>query len=362
MNWWQKIKHHPRIIRLTNWEYWSFNTVYFPIYPIWLFLAARTRSLFFFSAANPTIRNGGFLNESKKEVYALIPQQYYPPTIFVKAGTSTDDVLKSINQRGFRFPLIAKPDVGERGRDVKKLDNERDLLAYVVKAGDDFLIQKFMNYPLEAGIFYHRNPGEPGTISGIVFKEFLTVTGNGSDSIEELLMQNPRYILQLSALREELGEGIHRIPAPGEKLELVPYGNHCRGARFTNVSRRISPQLVETFNSVCMQIPGFHYGRLDVRFESWEKLERGEAFTIIELNGAGSEPTHIYDPGKTIFYAWKEIVRHWFILNRISRLNHRLGVPYMRWKEARQMFREHRERTSAKERGRHQGLPADMFA
>src|SRR5690606_37295144 len=155
--------------------------------------------------------------------------------------------LQIINGEKLEFPLIAKPDVGERGRGVKKLQNEKELISYAEKAPDDFLVQKYMDYPLEAGIFYHRNPGEDGRISGIVFKEFLTVRGNGKDSVEELLMQNPRYILQLDVLRKELGESIHRIPDTGEKLELVPYGNHCRGARFTDVSDRISPKLVQTF-------------------------------------------------------------------------------------------------------------------
>jgi hypothetical protein len=59
-------------------------------------------------------------------------------------------------------------------------------------------------------------------------------------------------------------------------------------------------------------------------------LKQGKNFSIIELNGAGSEPTHMYDPKHSIFFAWKEIIRHWNILARISRINHRLlKKPYM---------------------------------
>ena len=52
----------------------------------------------------------------------------------------------------------------------------------------DYHIQEYVDYPLEVGIFYYRYPdAETGHISGIVGKEFLTVTGNGKDSLIQLL-------------------------------------------------------------------------------------------------------------------------------------------------------------------------------
>jgi hypothetical protein len=64
---------------------------------------------------------------------------------------------------------------------------------------------------------------------------------------------------------------------------------------------------------------------------------------VIEVNGAGSEPTHMYDPRHSIFFAWKEIIRHWFILNRISRINHQLGIRYMTVEEGLKMFKDEKE-------------------
>jgi hypothetical protein len=51
--------------RLTQWEYWPFEVIYLPIFVYWLWLSVKARSLFFFSAANPSIENGGMLGESK---------------------------------------------------------------------------------------------------------------------------------------------------------------------------------------------------------------------------------------------------------------------------------------------------------
>ncbi len=73
-----------------------------------------------------------------------------------------------------------------------------------------------------------------------------------------------------------------------------------------------------------------------------EELKAGKNFTIIELNGAGSEPTHIYDPAHSVFFAWKEIARHLALLYRISVANHKRGFRYLTMKEGMQMFRDNK--------------------
>src|SRR5687768_761238 len=122
----QRLLHRPFFIKLLNWEYWSFNTVYMPIMFIWVWLAIRARSFFFFSAANPTIYNGGFLMESKWAIYKIIPNQWYPKTIFIKAATPVDEIFPLLNRAGFRYPLIGKPDIGGKGRGVRKLQSPDD--------------------------------------------------------------------------------------------------------------------------------------------------------------------------------------------------------------------------------------------
>ena len=94
---------------------------------------------------------------------------------------------------------------------------------------------------------------------------------------------------------------------------------------------------------MCKQIPGFFFGRLDIRYNHWEELREGINFSIIELNGAGSEPTHIYDPAHSIFYAWKEIIRHLHILYKISIRNHRNHkVPFLPYSDGWKMFKDNK--------------------
>jgi hypothetical protein len=333
--------------KITNWEYWPFQIVYIPIYFLWAFYSLKAKSIFFFNASNPTIKNGGFMMESKKAIYDLIPQRYYPKTELIKEGTSLAEIEKIIEEAEIKYPLIAKPDVGLRGSGVKKIDTIEDLKAYSHKANFDYVIQDLIPFENEIGIFYVRYPDEKtGRITGIVSKEFLIVTGNGFSTIEELIKENPRYELQLKVLKQEYGSKLLDILPKGEKLNLVPYGNHARGAKFIDGSHWITPKLTETIDEMCLQIPGFYFGRLDVMYNTLEELEQGKNFSIVELNGAASEPTHIYDPKHSLLFAWKELARHITFMYEISVLNHKKGSPYLPHKEGMKEYRLHLEQST----------------
>ncbi len=330
------------LIRARSWEYWPLVCVYLPMAPLWLWLSVKARSFCFFGAANPGMRNAGFAGESKHKIYSLMPWGSYPETLLCKAGCSQEKMQLLLASASMKLPLIAKPDIGERGNQVKLLETTDDLDAYRLRSRVDFLLQPYIDYPNEVGIFYHRMPGiDNGQLSGIVGKELLSVTGDGKSDIMTLIMKDERAILQLPALHRTLVNKMGEIPAEGENVQLVPYGNHSRGAKFVDLSHRISPALTRIIDHICGSIPGFYFGRLDIRFESWEGLEAGRHFSVIELNGAASEPTHIYDPGHSIFFAWKEIYRHWKILCRISMANSRNGVEGMSFKNGLEMVREH---------------------
>ena len=221
-----------------------------------------------------------------------------------------------------------------------------DLEKYVEKADFDYIIQDLIPYENEVGIFYVRYPNEKkGRVTGIVSKEFLIITGNGIATVEALIKQNPRYELQLEVLQKEYGEKLLEILPKGEKLNLVPYGNHARGAKFIDGSHWITPKLNETINEMCLQIPGFYFGRLDVMYRSFEELESGKNFSIVELNGAASEPTHIYDPKHSLWFAWKELTRHITYMYEISVLNHQTGSPYLPHKVGMKEYRLHLEQS-----------------
>lgn len=331
------------LIRARSWEYWPLALVYLPLLPAWLWLSMKARSICFFGAANPSMRYAGFAGECKSRIYSLLPKGSYPETLLIKTGCPKEKVQSLLDNASLKYPLIAKPDVGERGVQVKLLENAEELEDYRLRSQVDFLLQPYIDYPNEAGIFYYRMPGSSsGQISGIVGKELLSVTGDGSSDILSLIMRDDRAILQLPALFSILGEKMRDIPSAGEKVSLVPYGNHSRGAMFLDLSHRITPDLTRVIDALCGSIPGFYFGRLDIRFKSWQELQAGRHFSVIELNGAASEPTHIYDPSHSLGFAWKEIYRHWKILCQISIENARNGTTGMSFKDGLEMVKAHK--------------------
>lgn len=325
----------PFLIRLRSWEYWPFAIVYLPVFIYHIYLSIRARSLFFFSASNPSIETGGLLGESKIDILNRISEAFKPKTLFIPATTYLNTVFEQLDQHGLTYPLIAKPNVGERGWWVEKIEHWESLVNYAQNCPVDFLIQEYVDEPLELGVFYYRMPGETrGVVSSIVQKEFLTVRGDGCNSVEELIFQNERAILQLPALRTKYSHIFHKILAAGESITLVPIGNHSKGTKFLDANHLITPELNRVFDHISHPVDGFYYGRYDLRCRSVADLYKGQHIKVLELNGAGAEPAHIYQPGFPIWKAWRVLLNHWRIMFDISRENHRRGIAYMSLREA----------------------------
>ena len=327
--------------RATHWEYWPFWLIYYPMFPVWLYYALKARSLFFFNAANPAMKNGGMAMESKMAIYHLIPKQWIPKTVFIPKDQSPEVALERILASDIGFPFIAKPDIGMKSFGVEKIHNKKELKDYVLWSPSNFLVQELIPYQKEVGIFYVRKPGEEkGCITGVVSKQFLSVVGDGESTLLTLIKKNPRSHLQLKSLRKKWGDQLNNVLKAGEVKILVPYGSHTRGAMFVDISHKINEKLIATINGVCSQMEGFHYGRLDVLYQSFEELCEGKNFSVIEINGAGGEATHIYDPKHSLFWAWREVSRHWGFMCEVSIRNHQNGHAYLSFKDGRAMLRE----------------------
>ena len=321
-------------VKLTHWEYWPFSVLYLPVFVYWGWLVLRARSAFFFSAANPTIENGGMLGESKSKILKAIPSGLIPKTLCFEPDVSKSQLLTVLRENGVDFPFILKPDIGERGSFVSKITNQNELSSYLRRIKVPFLAQEYIDYPIEMGVFYYRYPSEiRGKVSSIVLKEMLNVKGDGHKTVRELILKNPRAKLQLAALEKKPGYDLNEVLAKGEERELEPIGNHCLGTAFLNGNYLINDRLHEVFDRISKSINGFYFGRYDLRCSSFEDLYKGNGIKILELNGAGSEPGHIYHPGTSIWVAYRDIFHHLNVLLKISRENHRLGVPYMSFRE-----------------------------
>ncbi|MDX2304458.1 MAG: hypothetical protein NW226_16750 [Microscillaceae bacterium] len=318
------------LTKIYKWEFWPFWFFYIPVYFYWLYLSLRAKSFFFFSAANPLMELGGFSNYSKYNVLKNIPPQYIPKTILISTYQEKRNIEAILAENQLSFPLIAKPDRGERGKGVTKVKNLEELKTYLFEAGKEVILQEFIEYPLEFGVMYYRLPNEKrGQVSSIVQKEFLSVVGDGNSTVQELVIKNQRSHLFLKHLQEKYPEVLHTVPAKDEKLILEPIGNHSRGTIFLNATHLVNEELIDVFDQISQQIKGFYFGRYDLKVKSLEDLYTGENIKIMELNGANSEPAHIYDPHMPILQAYRFLFSHWSNLYQISVKNHQNGINYI---------------------------------
>jgi hypothetical protein len=236
-------------------------------------------------------------------------------------------VREALAERHWGYPLVLKPDAGQRGAGVKKAHDTVDVEKYLMANPGPVVVQPYHPGPFEAGVFYYRMPGEErGRIFSVTDKVFPVVTGDGRSTIEELIWIHPRFRMQAATFLARHGHEARRVLAPGESLPLALAGNHCQGTQFRDGGHLITPELEAAFDAIAGHFAGFFVGRFDVRYSDPEELTAGRGFAIVELNGVTSESTNLYDPSWPLWRAYRTLFRQWALLFRIGDVNRRHGV------------------------------------
>ena len=317
--------------KLLHWEHWPSFMFYAPLLPYYLFTTLRAKNLFFHAAGNPGMKHAGNGTESKFDTLQLIPKKYKPLSFFVGSNDLFKDTADNIKKLDIKFPLIAKPDIGFRGYLVKKINTIEELKIYLQKNKVNTIIQEFIDYNNECGIIYHRIPGnDKGEITSITLKKFLTVTGDGTSNLSELIKNDNRAFLYYNLMRNIHQDKMLSVPNKNKVIHLSVIGNHSKGTQFINGNHLIDADLTAQFDLLSKQIKGWYFGRIDLKYNTFKELKQGRNFKILEINGVISEPTHIYDPTNASYFdALKSILKHWKILKVISKKNHTdFNIPY----------------------------------
>lgn len=318
--------------RLTRWEYWPTLPLYLPVIPVIIWQALRHRSLTLFTAVNPGMPSGGFVLDSKSAIltalepsgrvapFALIPATLTPPQRLTR-------LQEIITQKPLTYPLVLKPDLGERGSGVLIAHSPEASTTYLAEATEDTIVQAYIP-GVEYGIFYERPPDqEKGRITSITHKATTTVTGNGKSTLQHLILTDPRALAQAPIFLELQKHRLHQIIPHGETIPLNLIGTHSRGSLFLDACHTRTHAMETAIDNTSKHFPGFHFGRYDIRCTSLAALQRGEDYFIVELNGVTSEPTHIYDPKHHILHAWKALTSQWARAFHIAAQNRRNGHP-----------------------------------
>lgn len=171
----------------------------------------------------------GFAGYGKHAELEKIPDDLKPKTLLLFHNEDHRLLLQKIKTSGIQYPCIAKPDLGRTGRAVQKIHNEKELLTYYDGLNEPLVVQEFIDYPLEFGIFYYRLPSEEkGHITGIVEKQFMFLEGNEIHTFEQLLLDHPRAKYYYHQMKKEYSTQWNEIYPKGKKIQLGYIGNHCR--------------------------------------------------------------------------------------------------------------------------------------
>lgn len=322
-----------RLRRTANWEFWPVQVFYAPIVMYILYLAARFRGLTVFTCSNPGIVAGGFVGESKHEIYHLLQRSEARPYMLsyclLHAGWSNDKKLEAaedfMSAWGIDYPVVLKPDAGERGRGVSIVESSIQLKEKVSETNQDLILQEFFD-GVEASVFYYRFPTEGrGRIFSVTEKLLPIVVGDGKSNLEFLILNDSRAVCLAPQYFVQNAGRLDLVPEIGEAVRLVSIGTHSRGAVFKDGEWLRTPELESRIDTICRTIPGFYFGRFDIRATSFDDLKAGRNFRIIELNGVTSESTNIYDRSFSLFDAYRILFRQWNIAFRIGYENRKLG-------------------------------------
>ncbi|MEO8544954.1 MAG: hypothetical protein ABI434_15310 [Burkholderiaceae bacterium] len=351
---------------LSFFEFWPMWAFYPPVFVYVLWLMLRYRGILLPTVANPSFPGGGFVGESKAEILRLAMRNA-PQWVaaFVAVDRAPDNLdagiaaqvsldaevaqaLAQLQRAGIALPVVAKPDLGCRGAGVQLVRSVDRLRSYLAgfPRGARLLLQAYVPFEGEAGIFYCRRPGQDkGRIISVTLKYFPHVIGDGRRSLRQLILDDPRAgrlsHLYLGRHKARLDE----VPRVGEPIRLAFAGSHSRGAIFRDGNALVTPQMEARFDAIAHQIGEFHFGRFDIRFADFARVQQGEDFTIVEANGAGAESTHIWDRGTTLFRAWADLMLQYRLLFQIGRANRDRGFKPLSWSEFRRWHRREKELT-----------------
>ncbi len=320
------------IRKYQRWEFWPAWMFYPPVAAMCAWLSVRYRGLSLPTIANPAFRNGGMVGESKIEVLQAL-MNAAPEAVadgyLIAASELTQrrqTLERFCREQGIGYPFVLKPNVGQRGAGFKLIFTSADAEQYLAQVQSDIILQRYVSDQKEIGVFYYRFPGQQrGQIFAVTEKAFPAVVGDGISTFEELVSADSRASLIATTYLDRFPELLGQVLPAGERVRLVEAGNHCQGCIFRDGSHLISEGLRDRIDQISRTLPGFFIGRYDIRYSSDEDLRRGENFKIIELNGAASEATNIYDERNSLLSAYRTLYRQWELVYAVGRANRDLG-------------------------------------
>lgn len=336
-----------RWLRWTHWEFWPSWLIYFPVGCYIILLAMRYRCLTLFTASSPAIPHSGFAMDSKGDILDLFPRNEMLPA-YLRIPKNHSDRYSALKdfmlQNDLVWPIVLKPDIGERGMGVSVVRNEQEAMDYLQQCPDEVIAQQYIGGE-EFGIYYVRMPDEKrGRLFSVSQKHPQHVIGDGDKNLEHLILEDPRAVAMARFYMKKFADRLDEVPAKGEKITLVEIGTHARGAVFTDDRDLITPELTDAIDQLTRSAGALHCGRYDIKVPSADDLRAGKNIRILEFNGVTAEPAHVYQPGYPLFRGLRDLCTQWYFAFKAGSLNRARGYSPTPLSEVCCIARSHREK------------------
>jgi hypothetical protein len=288
-----------------------------------VFIWIKYRSITLATLANPGFKDGGFIKESKSEILDKIEMRdSVARYIKIRSTPATEvqkeSILKFMNENDLDYPIVLKPDVGQRGQGVVIPKTPTQLDIELQHMQSDYIVQEYVSGE-EYGVFYFKLPGETsGKIYSLTQKQYMWLEGDGEHTLEELILRDSRAVCMAEKHFEQHVDELFTIPQKGRRIPLVEVGTHARGSIFLDGIHLKTDQLEDKINEISNSIDEFYFGRFDIKVPTEQHLKDGNEIKVLEVNGVTSEATHIYDPKYSFFYGVRVLMNQWKLAYEIG--------------------------------------------
>ncbi|NBX01403.1 hypothetical protein EBR11_02590, partial [bacterium] len=282
---------------------WPSWLLFLPVRIGVIFLSLRHRSLTAFASANPSFgRIGGFMGDAKSLL--LRPFQRDSRCVpFVGLAMEDASEVRMQEAKAFAachgYPLVLKPEVSCNGAGLRYVRNSEQLTRWLSVMKEDMILQKFIP-GLEFEVVWSRSPGKDnGHIMALVHKQEVVVTGDGEQTLEELIWLDDFAVSRAELYLQGHDRELTRVVPAGQKVILNLSGSYGHGVRCQHRPELITPEFSAAITAFAKRFPALHYARLDVRVTQESHLKTGQ-FVITEVDGCCSVSSLLRD-GSLLF-------------------------------------------------------------
>lgn len=321
--------------KIWRWEFWPSWVFYAPLLPWFVYLSIRYGGLRAATCVNPGMPHGGLVGESKSDILSRIAGPGVLQHLLLPGG-SAETRLQMLSdwmaQRNLTWPIVLKPNAGQRGAAVRVIASDAHAMQYLMDHPQPTLAQEYHPGPHEVGVLYFRFPDQAaGHVFSLTDKRFPEVIGDGRSTLTQLIWADARLRMQADRFLARLGSQSQRVPASGERVALARAGNHSQGTEFLRGEHLRSPELEQAIDRIAQRWPEFSFGRFDVRYADLQELRLGRGLAVVELNGLTSESTDIYDPRNSLIWAYRRLARQWALAFAIGAVHRQRGAQPASW-------------------------------